>query len=164
MTTGVGIAGRSLVGVAAIFAAAALALGVAGCGGSGDSGSTASSTLEVTYATFPDYLDPSLSYSLEGWSAMWETYVPLLTYVHADGADGAKVIPGLARALPVIGDGGHTYTLFLRKGLRYADGTPVRASDFRSTIERVIAMNSPAPCSSNWRASKVSAPKMPQPN
>ena len=39
---------------------------------------------------------------------------------------------------------GSTYTLFLRKGLRYSDGTPVRASDFRPTIERVIAMNSPA--------------------
>jgi peptide/nickel transport system substrate-binding protein len=124
-------------------AAAALALGIAGCGGSSDP-DAGSSTLEVTYAAFPDYLDPSLSYSLEGWSAMWETYVPLLTYVHADGAAGTKVIPGLARALPKITDGGRAYTLFLRKGLRYSDGTPVRASDFRSTIERVLAMDSPA--------------------
>jgi peptide/nickel transport system substrate-binding protein len=46
--------------------------------------------------------------------------------------------------MPMISDGGRTYTLFLRKGLRYSDGTPVRASDFRATIERVIAMNSPA--------------------
>jgi peptide/nickel transport system substrate-binding protein len=134
-----------LIGVAAVCATAALALGVDGCGGSGGSGSSsASSTLEVTYATFPDYLDPSLSYTLEGWSAMWETYVPLLTYVHADGTAGTKVIPGLATALPKIGDGGRTYTLFLRQGLRYSDGTPVRASDFGATIERVIAMNSPA--------------------
>ncbi|HVV90646.1 MAG TPA: ABC transporter substrate-binding protein [Solirubrobacterales bacterium] len=129
--------------VAAALIAAAIGLGVAGCGGAGESTSEPS-TLEVTYASFPDYLDPSLSYSLEGWTAMWETYVPLLTYAHADGAAGTKVIPGLARALPKITDGGHTYTLFLRKGLRYSDGTPVRASDFRSTIERVIAMNSPS--------------------
>ncbi|MBS1889458.1 MAG: ABC transporter substrate-binding protein [Actinobacteria bacterium] len=126
-----------------LLALVAAGLLVAGCGGSGESDAPPS-TLEVTYAAFPDYLDPSLSYSLEGWSAMWETYVPLLTYAHADGAAGAKLIPGLARALPRIGDGGHTYTLFLRKGLRYSDGTPVRASDFRATIERVIAMNSPA--------------------
>jgi peptide/nickel transport system substrate-binding protein len=126
------------------LAIAATTLGlIAGCGGSSGSGPQ-SSTLSVTYASFPDYLDPSLSYSLEGWSAMWETYVPLLTYVHADGAAGTKVIPGLARALPKIGDGGRTYTLFLRPGLRYSDGTPVRASDFRRTIERVITMNSPA--------------------
>ena len=128
----------------ALAVAAMLASGVAGCGGSSDDGSASSSTLEVTYGTFPDHLDPSLSYSLEGWTALWETYVPLLTYAHADGAAGAKVIPGLARALPRITDGGRTYTLTLRPGLRYSDGTPVRASDFPATIERMLAMNSPA--------------------
>ena len=132
--------GRALLAVASI---AAVALIVAGCGGSEET-SPRSSTLEVTFAAFPDYLDPSLSYSVEGWTAMWETYVPLLTYEHADGAAGTKLIPGLARAMPKVSDDGRAYTLFLRKGLKYSDGTPVRASDFRATIERVIAMNSPA--------------------
>jgi peptide/nickel transport system substrate-binding protein len=142
--TGGRFAARTRVGAVVVATAVALALISAGCGGSGSTGSSSSSTLEVTYSTFPDYLDPSLSYTAEGWSAMWETYVPLLTYVHADGTAGTKVILGLARALPKITDGGRTYTLFLRHGLRYSDGTPVRASDFRSTIERVLAMNSPA--------------------
>jgi peptide/nickel transport system substrate-binding protein len=130
----------------AFFAVVAVGLVVAGCGGGGGSDTSGSTptTLQVTYAAFPDYLDPSMSYSLEGWSAMWETYIPLLTYAHADGAAGTKIIPGLARALPKITDGGRTYTLFLRPGLRYSDGAPVRASDFRATIERVLAMNSPA--------------------
>ncbi len=141
--TGGRFAARSRIGVVVCAAAAVLGSGIAGCGGSSSSNSASSSTLEVTFAAYPDHLDPSLSYSLEGWSAMWETYVPLLTYGHADGAAGTKVIPGLARALPKITDGGHTYTLFLRKGLRYSDGTPVRASDFRSTIERALAMDSP---------------------
>ncbi|HEY2054256.1 MAG TPA: ABC transporter substrate-binding protein [Solirubrobacterales bacterium] len=127
--------------VAALIVATALI--VSGCGSSQDS-SPQSSTLEATFAAFPDYLDPSLSYSIEGWTAMWETYVPLLTYSHVQGAAGTKLIPGLARAMPKITEGGRTYTLFLRKGLKYSDGTPVRASDFRATIERVIAMNSPA--------------------
>jgi peptide/nickel transport system substrate-binding protein len=140
----VGWSRRRAAALGLAIAASALVLLVVGCGGSGEQGVPTASTLNVTYAAFPDSLDPSLSYSLEGWSAMWETYIPLLTYVHADGAAGTKVIPGLARALPKITDGGHTYTLFLRPGLKYSDGTPVRASDFRSTIERVIAMNSPA--------------------
>ncbi|HEX4307314.1 MAG TPA: ABC transporter substrate-binding protein [Solirubrobacterales bacterium] len=134
--------GRAAWLAAALIAMVALL--VAGCGGGADESSPEGSILKVTYASFPDYLDPSLSYSLEGWGAMWETYVPLLTYQHANGAAGTKIIPGLARALPKIGDDGRTYTLFLRPGLRYSDGTPVRASDFRSTIERVLAMNSPA--------------------
>jgi peptide/nickel transport system substrate-binding protein len=127
--------------VAALIAVAMLV--VAGCGSSSDESSPQSSTLTATFASFPDYLDPSLSYSIEGLSAMWETYVPLLTYAHVDGTPGTKVIPGLARAMPKITEGGRDYTLFLRKGLRYSDGTPVRASDFPATIERVIAMNSP---------------------
>jgi peptide/nickel transport system substrate-binding protein len=142
--TGGRFAARLRTGAVALVAVVALVLIGAGCGGSGDKSSTSSSTLDATYATFPDYLDPSLSYTLEGWTSMWETYVPLLTYVHAEGAAGTKVIPGLARALPKITDGGHTYTLFLRPGLRYSDGTPVRASDFGATIERMLAMNSPA--------------------
>jgi peptide/nickel transport system substrate-binding protein len=118
-----------------------VALAATGCGG-GRSEKDAT-VLRGTSASFPDYLDPALSYSLEGWTAMWETYVPLLTYAHADGAAGTRLIPGLARALPRISDGGRTYTLHLRKGLRYSDGEPVRASDFGATIERALAMNSP---------------------
>jgi peptide/nickel transport system substrate-binding protein len=74
---------------------------------------------------------------------MWETYIPLLTYVHPGGSAGTKMVPGLARGMPKIGDGGRTYTLYLREGLRYSDGSPVRASDFPATIERVLEMNSP---------------------
>jgi peptide/nickel transport system substrate-binding protein len=132
--------GRAWLAIALIAGAALL---VAGCGGSDQQASPGSSTLEVTYASFPDHLDPSLSYTIEGLSAMWETYVPLLTYQHKDGLAGTKLIPGLARAMPKISQDGRTYTLFLRKGLKYSDGTPVRASDFPATIERVIAMNSP---------------------
>jgi peptide/nickel transport system substrate-binding protein len=135
-----GVLGRASLAAALI---AALALLAAGCGGSSHDSSTESSTLEATFASAPDYLDPSLSYSVEGWSAMWETYVPLLTYAHKDGLAGTKLIPGLARAMPKISKDNLTYTLFLRKGLKYSDGTPVRASDFPATIERLIAMNSP---------------------
>jgi peptide/nickel transport system substrate-binding protein len=111
-----------------------------GCGGSDSRRDRA--TLRGTTASFPDYLDPALSLSLEGWSAMWNTYVPLLTYQHAEGRAGTRLIPGLAKALPRISNGGRTYTLFLRKGLRYSDGSPVRASDFEHAIERVLALDS----------------------
>ena len=91
-----------------------------------------------SYASFPDYLDPQLSYTAEGWTAMYNTYIPLLTYAHADGEAGSKVIPGLAESLPKITNGGKTYTLNLRKGLKYSDGTPVKASDFTYAVERHV--------------------------
>jgi peptide/nickel transport system substrate-binding protein len=91
---------------------------------------------------FPDHLDPQLSYSQEGWMAMYDTYIPLLTLKHADGRAGSKVIPGLARGLPKISDHGTTYTLVLRHGLKYSNGRRVKASDFKFAIERLFKLRS----------------------
>lgn len=115
------------------------AVGLSACGGSGGK---EGGTLTGSYASFPDYLDPALSYTPEGWTAMYDTYLPLLTYAHANGTEGSKVVPALAESMPKISDGGKTYTLTLRKGLKYSDGTPVKASDFKSSIERLFKVNS----------------------
>ncbi|MDX6608868.1 MAG: peptide/nickel transport system substrate-binding protein [Solirubrobacterales bacterium] len=116
------------------------AFGLAACG---SSGGKEGGTLTGTYASFPGFLDPALSYEVEGWTAMYDTYLPLLTYAHANGAAGSKVVPALAESLPKITNGGKTYTLTLRKGLKYSDGTSVKASDFKSTIERLFKISSP---------------------
>jgi peptide/nickel transport system substrate-binding protein len=115
-------------------------LGLAACGSS--SNGKEGGTLTGSYASFPEYLDPALSYSTEGWTAIYDTYLPLLTYAHASGAAGSKVVPGLAKGLPKVTNGGKTYTLTLRKGLRYSDGTPVKASDFPASVERMLALES----------------------
>jgi peptide/nickel transport system substrate-binding protein len=132
---------RRRAGIVATLAATAT-FGLAACGGrSEDPG--AERVLHGTFAAFPDSLDPALSASVEGWTALQNTYIPLLTYAHANGPAGTRLIPGLARSLPEITDGGRTYTLFLRPGLRYSDGTPVRASDFTHAVERMFKLNSP---------------------
>jgi peptide/nickel transport system substrate-binding protein len=132
---------RKLHAALALVGLAVLALTLAACGG-GSSGKEGG-TLTGSYASFPDYLDPTISYTAEGWTAMYVTYLPLLTYAHANGAAGSKVVPALAESLPKITNGGKTYTLTLRKGLKYSDGTPVKASDFASTVERIFKLNSP---------------------
>ena len=98
--------------------------------------------MRVAFSAFPDYMDPQLSYTFEGWTAMYETYIPLLTYQRANGRAGARIIPGLARGLPRVSNGGRTYTLFLRRGLRYSDGRPVRASDFEYAVKRLLRVYS----------------------
>jgi len=131
---------------AVVLAALGLALmatvGLAACGGS--SSGKEGGTLKATYGSFPDYLDPALSYTAEGWAAMGEVYIPLLTYKHAEGAEGSEVVPGLAKEMPKISNGEKTYTLFLRPGLKYSDGTPVKASDFPYAVERLFKVNSGA--------------------
>jgi peptide/nickel transport system substrate-binding protein len=138
---------RAAIAVLVVAAVAAVAL--VSCGGSGGSSSSSSGgsgkeggTLNATYASFPDYLDPQLSYTQEGWTAMADVYIPLLTYKHAEGTEGSEVVPGLAKELPKISNGGKTYTLFLRPGLKYSNGKPVKASDFPYAVERCFKLNS----------------------
>jgi peptide/nickel transport system substrate-binding protein len=121
--------------------AAVSSIALVSCGSSDDSGGKGG-TLNGTYASFPDYMDPALSYTAEGWTAMGEVYIPLLTYKHADGAEGAEVVPGLAKEMPKITNGGRTYTLSLRPGLKYSNGKPVKASDFTYAVERAFKVNS----------------------
>src|ERR1044072_7840695 len=119
---------------------AATATGLAACGSS--SSGKEGGKLTVSFASYPDSLDPQFSYTLEGWSAMYNTYIPLLTYAHANGEEGSEIVPGPAESLPQITNGGTKYTLSLRKGLKYSDGTPVKASDFETALERTFRLNS----------------------
>ncbi len=131
---------RKLSAVLTVVALTSLAaVGLSACG---SSGGKEGGTFKGAYTGFPDYLDPQLSYTAEGWTAMYNTYIPLLTYAHASGSAGSKVIPGLATALPKVTNGGKTYTLTLRKGLKYSDGTPVKASDFPFAVERMFKLDS----------------------
>jgi peptide/nickel transport system substrate-binding protein len=144
-----------------LLTAAAFGVGVvliaAACGGGGktstktsSAGSSASKSsgksftnFRIAYDTGIDYLDPGLSYTVEGWQIMWNVYLPLLGYKHVAGPDGATIVPYLAQDLPKVSSDGKTYTLTLKKGLKYSDGTPVKASDFKATIQRDFQVDSP---------------------
>jgi peptide/nickel transport system substrate-binding protein len=89
-----------------------------------------------------DYLDPGLSDTAEGWGVMWNVYLPLIGYKHANKKSGATLVPYLAESLPRISPDGRVYTLRLRRGLHYSNGEPVHASDFKRAIERDIALDS----------------------
>jgi peptide/nickel transport system substrate-binding protein len=141
--------------IAAVIAAAALAVVAAGCGGGGSSenttteasgGSTSGRTFDnfnIAYDTGIDFLDPGLSYTVEGWEIMWNVYLPLLGYKHVNGPDGATLVPYLAADMPEVTNGNKTYKFTLREGLKYSDGSEVKASDFKATIERLFKVDSP---------------------
>ncbi len=142
----------------AALTAAALAIGVAACGsnsssssGGGNSSSGSSSTasgssgavksggtVSLVMGTAPQSLDPGLDYTTQGSEVNWLVYTGLTTYAHKNGNAGAQLIPGLATALPVISDGGKTYTVTLRKGLKFSNGAPLKATDFTYAVERSI--------------------------
>ncbi len=133
---------------AAIAALSATAVLAAGCGGDDKPADSATSgaaktggTFTGTFTSFPDYLDPAMSYTAEGWTTLWPAYTGLLT----SSTLRAPTAPSSSRpgpGLPEISDDGLTYTLKLREGLKYSDGSPVKASDFEHTIKRVLNLES----------------------
>jgi peptide/nickel transport system substrate-binding protein len=135
-----------------LFVTTALAVGIAVIAASASSGATQANktskgktfpNFRIAYDTGIDFLDPGLSYTVQGAGIMWNVYLPLIGYKHVNGPGSATLVPYLAKSLPSVTNGGKTYTLVLRKGLKYSNGTPVKASDFRYTIERDYKIDSP---------------------
>jgi YVTN family beta-propeller protein len=64
----------------------------------------------------------------------------LTAFNQVSGLAGAQLVPDLATSLPKPTDGGRMYTFRLRSGIRYSNGNPVQATDFRPTFERNYAL------------------------
>ena len=133
-----GFAALVLVLAALVLAACGDEDGGGGGGGEGRTGGI----IRIAHASFPDFLDPALSYTVDGWQALLQAYPGLLVFPHESGPEGAEPVPGLAEDMPEVSEDGRTYRLRLRENLRFSDGTPIRASDFKASIERILEMDS----------------------
>lgn len=135
----------------AAVVATGLALVVSACGGGGGGGTSTSSTAGKTFPLLKlawgttDYMDPGLSYRLESWQLFQDTYIGLVIKAHVSCKTGncTQILPGLAEAMPTTNSAGTDYKFTLRKGLKYSDGSPIKASDFANTIIRDFKLNSP---------------------
>jgi peptide/nickel transport system substrate-binding protein len=95
----------------------------------------------VVLGTFPQSLDPSIDFTTQGGELHWLTHLGALSFAHATGAvAGTQIIPAIARSLPTVSNGGKTYSFTIRQGLKYSDGSPVKASDLTVGIERAIKL------------------------
>ncbi len=89
----------------------------------------------VAVPTMPRSLDPARASTPTERALAVATQTPLLTYRHTTGDDAASLEPALAGALPELSPDAREYRFQLRRGLVYADGQLVKASD----VERAIA-------------------------
>jgi YVTN family beta-propeller protein len=90
-------------------------------------------------AAFPLSLDPVHEVSTVATPALAAVYDGLVAFRKAGGVQGDTLVPDLAMTLPRAADGGTTYTFTLRPGIRYSNGAPVRASDFRRGLQRELS-------------------------
>jgi peptide/nickel transport system substrate-binding protein len=130
----------------AMLAAGAVLLGSAALAVS--SGRTVRSGGMVRVTTFPgafDSVDPALAYNALTWSLLDTTCARLFNYPDNPPPQGFRAVPEVAAGYPRITHNGRTFTFKLRKGFRFSNGAPVKASAFARQINRMLspAMHSP---------------------
>jgi peptide/nickel transport system substrate-binding protein len=81
----------------------------------------------------PGSLDPTTS---QGLSSA-EIFVAMCASLYQPGP-GTETVPWLAAALPVLSKDRLTYTIKLREGLRFNDGTPLDAQAVVTSVERFM--------------------------
>jgi peptide/nickel transport system substrate-binding protein len=135
--------------IRSVGALALVAALLAGCGGGGKKSAGNEGGGGKTYPLLrvawdaPDYMDPALAYTVAAWQVNWYVYEGLLGYKHVSGSAGATLVPYLAESVPKVSADGTKISFKLRDGLKYSDGTRVKASDFRASIERLFKIDSP---------------------
>ncbi|MDL4777033.1 MULTISPECIES: ABC transporter substrate-binding protein [Thermomonosporaceae] len=156
---------KVVTGAAAGFVA--LSLGLSACGGGDDEGEKggtgkfdAASTAVVNPSDHkggvlkmaqPDdfeSLDPADIYYAYGLNFVRLFSRNLMTYAAKPGIAGAEMVPDLAEAKGVATDGGKTWTYKLKRGVKYEDGTEIKAKDIKyavgRTFDRAVLHNGPS--------------------
>jgi peptide/nickel transport system substrate-binding protein len=79
----------------------------------------------------PEGLDPVKCINQRCLRVMWAIYEPLVNL----SKDSRTIVPGLAESWEVSPDA-HVYTMKLRRGVKFHDGTPFNAAAAKANLER----------------------------
>ena len=129
-------------------AAAAVALALAVAAGASDKATPQfknGGTLVIGLAEEPDALDPTLA----------RTFVGRMVFLHMceklyDLDAKLHIVPQLAAALPQVSQDKLTYTIKLRTGVKFNDGTPFNSAAVKTSLERHLTLKG------STRASEIS--------
>jgi peptide/nickel transport system substrate-binding protein len=87
--------------------------------------------------------DPQVNATPQYLQLFQVTQDGLTAFRKSSGPSANSVVADLAVRLPRTTDGGRTWTLTLRRGVRYSNGARVRPSDVRFTFERLFKVHGP---------------------
>jgi len=102
-------------------------------------------TLTIGLSEEPDALDPTLARTFVGrmvFESMCEKLYDLDSHLN--------IVPQLAAAMPQVSKDKLTYTIKLRKGVKFNDGTPFNAAAMKESLERDLTFKG------SVRASEIS--------
>jgi peptide/nickel transport system substrate-binding protein len=93
-----------------------------------------------------DFTDPSLAYGVQSWQLEYSTALKLYNYPDKGKPLGGKIQPEGAAGFPVISKDGKTYTITVKSGFKFNDGSAVTAKNYAFAINRALSktMQSPA--------------------
>jgi len=100
--------------------------------------SNGAKTLRINLASEPDYLDPALNSSVDGACLAANSFSGLYTY-----NDKGQTVPACAESY-TVSDDGLTYTVTLKKGLKWSDGSALTAADFEYSWKRAVSPDTAA--------------------
>lgn len=146
------ILSRRALGLVAVGAAATLLLSACGGGEDGGGGGDAKmnqgiesivnksdakgGTLRFAITANMESTDPGNTYYGYMWNFSRFYARTLYTYDVGPGDAGHKVVPDLADGEPEISDDGKTYTVKIKPGMKYEDGSEIVAEDFAYAVAR----------------------------
>ncbi|MFD9945527.1 ABC transporter substrate-binding protein [Nonomuraea sp. NPDC059023] len=125
-----------LLAVAALLCAACGGVKQVSGGPPAEEGGTKGGTLTVLAISDFGHLDPARNWTMP--DMMFGTrliYRTLTTY----RAGSSEIVPDLATDLGTSADGGTTWKFTLKDGLKYEDGTPIKAADIKYNVERSMS-------------------------
>jgi oligopeptide transport system substrate-binding protein len=132
-----------LLSVLAIFAVLSIAVACGDDDSGGmtpaDGATTAGGTTEAPSGTIT-----IRGTQFETWDPHFSDFAPDIAHFYMvwrglyefDLSSPPKPIPSLAEGMPTVSDGGKTYTVKIKQGLKWSNGDPVTADDFVAGIQR----------------------------
>jgi len=146
---------------ALVLGAGLLILSACGGGGSDEGNNTTGSTSGGNTTTAPatkggtlklnmsntdvDFTDPTLAYGSASWQLEYATALRLYNYPDKPAPLGSKLVPEGAAGFPVISQDGKTYTITVKNGFKFSDGTPVTAENYAYAINRALSPKMQSP-------------------
>jgi len=86
--------------------------------------------------------DPADAYAIRDWEIIRNINEGLLKW---KPGTGDQLIPALATAMPVVSADGLTYTLTLRDGIKFGDGTDLTAQMYADSMTRLLTIGPSCP-------------------
>ncbi|MGO4860618.1 ABC transporter substrate-binding protein [Atopobiaceae bacterium Sow4_H2] len=124
---------RQFLQGSALAASGVAAMSLVGCGGSGDDGGDKKKVFRFGQANAKEGLDMQKSTNSKSSSVIDHVVETPLRFTEDN-----ELVPCMLKEVPTVESDGVTYKCELNEGMKWHDGTEVKASDIKYTFERMF--------------------------